>query len=490
MNKKYIFVLSLFFICNAYSQDSLNYRIAFFGSASDGKYTPFWMTSNTYGMVPLQPNNGYIRGDISWNHSFLNGIKLEAEVDVVTAAKHTSSFWFHQLYAAASYRNISFFVGAKEQYYSMLDKNLSSGDMTYSTNARPIPEINFAFPNYTDLPFTKGYIQFKCDFAVGKSFDNDYTLRTKIPDAKYAIDILWHHKSLFFKWEDPNDRIPFWGVIGLDNAAQWAGWTTYGDPKKNPNTKNPNTFRDFIRIVLNERGGEEASLGEQINALGNHVGTYNIKIGFKDKKFQTALYKQHFYEDKSGLELANWRDGIWGGELTLFNQSFLQKVVLEYLQTTNQSGPLHFLYYDPILYPNARGGGSDNYYNHGIYYCGWSYFGRAIGNALLTSPEYNEGNQLNFRNNRVKSIHLGLSGKISDEFSYRMLCTEMYGWGTHLRPFLKRKDNLSSLIECIYNPKKLNGWQIGLQASFDKGDLYGNNYGGSLKISKTGFIGK
>jgi hypothetical protein len=41
----------------------------------------------------------------------------------------------------------------------MLDKNLSMGDLTFSTNARPIPEINLAFPHYTNIPFTKEYLQ-------------------------------------------------------------------------------------------------------------------------------------------------------------------------------------------------------------------------------------------------------------------------------------------------------------------------------------------
>lgn len=485
MIKKHICFLLMFFAYTVYSQDSFNYRFDAFGSASAGEYTPFWITSNTYGTVPLHPNNGYLRGDLIWKHSFPNKIKLEAEADVITAAKHTSSVWVQQLYAAATYRNISFFIGAKERYNSMLDRNLSMGDMTFSTNSRPMPEINFAFPNYTNLPFTKGYIQFKADFAAGKSFDNDYIRRTKNPETNYAVDVLWHHKSLFFKWEDPNDRIPFWGVFGVEHGAQWGGWASFDNFGKNPNS-----FKDFIRVVLCESGDENANTGEQINVLGNHSGTYNLKIAFKDKNFQTALYKQHFFSDNSGTELVNWRDGIWGGELTFFNQPFLKKVVFEYLQTTNQSGPFHFLFYDPVLYPKSRGGGNDDYYNHYLYTSGWSYFGRGIGNALLTSPEYNDDKTLGFKNNRVKAVHLGLEGRITAEFSYRTLFTGMYGWGTNNNPFLKRKDNFSSLIECIYNSAKFDGWQIALQASFDKGDLYGNNFGCSLKISKMGMIGK
>ena len=491
MLKKYIIFVVLLFSFTCYSQDTLDYRLDIFGSASSGKYTPFWITSNTYGTVPLRANSGFIRGDLAWKHSFINDIKIEAEADVLTAAKHSSSFWIQQLYVAAAYRNVYLFVGAKKHYNSMLDKNLSMGDMTYSTNARPIPEINFSFPNYTNIPFTKRYLQFKADFAAGKSFDNNYILRTKDayslavnnPDPSYTINILWHHKSLFLKWEDPSDRFPLFAILGLEHAAQWAGWTNYLNFGQMSTS-----FRDFIRVVLAQNGDSRAIEGDQVNILGNHLGTYNVKIAYKNKKFQAALYKQHYFDDNSGTELANWRDGIFGGEFTFLNQPFLKKVVLEYLQTTNQSGPIHFLFYDWKLYPKARGGGDDDYYNDYCYISGWSYFGRSIGNALLTSPEYNANHALGFENNRVKALHLGLEGNITSEFSYRALFTGMCGWGTSYLPFTKRKNDFSSLIECNYQPAKLKGWQIGLQASFDTGKLYGDNFGCSLKISKSGMI--
>ena len=481
--KKYAGLFFLLFTFTAHSQDLFNYRLDLFGSASTGKQTPFWITSNTYGTVPLRSNSGYVRGDLDWNHFFSNGIKLEAEADVLAADKHTSSVWIQQLYAVVSYRNVYLYAGAKERYNSMLDKDLSMGDMTYSTNARPIPEVNFSFPNYTTFPFTKGYLQFKGDFAIGKSMDNDYILRTMNPGTVYSINVLWHHKSLFFKLEDPDGNFPFWGILGLEHAAEWAGTNSYYG-------KNTATIENFLRVMLTQSGDSHANLGDQINVLGNHTGTYNVKIAYKNKTFQAAFYKQHYFEDKSGNELANWRDGIYGGEFSFFSQQYLQKVVVEYLQTTNQSGPLHFLNYDWVLYPHARGGGDDNYYNNFYYVSGWSYFGRGIGNAILTSPEYNEDHALGFENNRVKAIHLGMEGKITSEFSYRALFTGMSGWGTSNMPFLKRKDNFSSLIECTYRPKNLQGWQFGLQASLDKGDLYGDNFGGSLKISKTGVIGK
>jgi len=483
MPKKYAFFLFLFFSYTAYSQDSLDYRVDLFGSVSSGKYTPFWMTSNTYGIVPLRPNNGYARGDLDWKHSFLSEVQIETEADIVAAVKHTSSFWFQQLYAAASYRNMVLFIGSKERYTSMLDKNLSMGDMTFSPNARPSPEINFSFSDYTTFPFTKRYIKFKADFAFGKALDNNYILRTKVLGATYTLNTLYHHKSLYIKWEDPTDRFPFFGIIGLEHAAQWGGrLSNFGNQ--------PSSLKDLIRIILCHGGNSDATLGDQINVLGNHLGTYNVKIGFQGKKVQAALYKQHYYEDKSGLEMANWRDGIWGGEITFFNQQYLQKIVVEYLQTTNQSGPFLFLKYDWILYPKARGGGNDSYYNNGGYPNGWSYFGRAIGNPILTSPEYNADHSLGFEDNRVKAYHLGFDGNISDEVSYRTLFTEMSGWGTMTKPFLQKESDFSSLFECTYNPKKQKNWRFAVQVSFDIGDMYSDNFGCSVKISKSGIIGK
>jgi hypothetical protein len=481
--KKCLCALFLFFSCIAHAQQKLDYRFDGFGSATKGNYTPFWMSSNTYGTVPLKPNNAYLRGNLTGSYSFSKKLKLEAEADVITAAKHTSSFWIHQLYAAVSFRNMRLLVGAKENYKSMLDKNLSMGDMTYSTNARPIPEINWAFPDYTTLPFTKGIVQFKGDFAVGKSMDNDYIFRTKNQDALYTYDILWHHKSLFLKGEDPDDRFPLSAILGLEHAVQWGGWSNYADFGKYPSS-----FMDFFRVMIPQGGGSQSIEGEQINALGNHLGTINMKLAYKAKTFQAALYKQHFFDDNSGLEMANWRDGIWGGELTFINQPFLRKMVLEFLQSTNQSGPMHFLHYEGHSYSRVRGGGNDDYYNNEFYAGGWSYFGRSLGNPLFASPEYNDDKTLYFKSNRLKVIHFGLQGNFSPELSYRTLFTGMHGWGTFNRPFLKQKNSFSSLIECIYKPEKYAGWQITLQFAFDKGGLYGDNFGCSLKLSKSGSI--
>jgi len=472
----FMFFCSL--VAPSFAQNKIDYKAELFTVLGQGDYTPFWITSNTFGVVPLKSNNAYLRTALSWDQILSEDWKLEAGADLITATNHTSNVWMQQLYADISFRQVKLSIGSKERYNSMLDRKLSVGDFDYSGNARPIPEINFSLSELTIVPLTKKTLRFKADFAFGKSFENKYIRETRPEGADYTLDVLWHHKSLFLKLEDPQGQFPLSVLLGLEHAVQWGGWTSH----KNFG-KLPGSIKDCLRVILGKQGGDNALEGDQVNVLGNHQGTYNIKLSYKHTSFEAALYKQHYYDDNSGMEYANWQDGIWGVELQLNNQSYLKKVVLEYFQSTNQSGSMHFLEYNSSR--DIRGGGDDDYYNHDFYFSGWSYFGRGIGNPLITSPTYNEDNALCFKNNRLKALHLGVSGDITPSVDYRFLLTDMQSWGRMREPFLERKDNFSLLLECNY---KIPQWEFGLQVAMDKGEVYGDNWGISLKAVRKGIF--
>ena len=374
-------------------------------------------------------------------------------------------------------------TGAKSVSHSILDRSLSSGDFSFSANARPIPEINLSIPEFVTIPYTKKYIQFKGDFAVGKFMDDAYMRTFKTEKRFYAKDILLHHKSVFFSFNDLSGKIPLRLIFGVEDCAQWGGWNLHDGYL-------PQSFKDFLRVIAGYGGGEDAPSGEQINRLGNHLGTYSFRLGYTFASGEFAAYKQHYFEDNSGMEYANWRDGIWGFEYSFLKKNFLKKILFEYIQTTNQSGPFHFPW-SHKEFPEgmkARIGGNDNYYNHSEYPGGWSYFGRAIGNPLLTSPEYNSDGSPGFKNNRIKAFHGGVNGNISQNFSYRIIGTVMSGYGTSGVPFLKRKEGLSVLIDLNYCFPQGKGWEVGIQIAADKGNLYGNNTGGLLRIAKSGTV--
>lgn len=462
------------------------YRLEAMGSAATGENTPFWIVSNRNGVVPLDAGNGLLRAGVFHNQTFGNGFRWTAGVDLVGAAPRYRNVYLQQLYAEIGYKAILLSVGSKERYNSIVDKRLSSGDMVLSPNAKPIPEINFSIPEYATIPFTGGWLQVKGDFSIGKSFDSayleDYVSVSSKPKT-YVDKILWHHKSGFLRIEDTLNEFPLFGTLGLEHWVQWGGNST--DPKIG---KQPQSIKDFLRVVAGKEGGEEATLSDQINALGNHYGSYYFGLGYKLRGFGTLqAYHQHYFEDKSGMELANGIDGIWGIELKTEQVSWLKKIVIEYLNTKNQSGPMHFIRFDRDKY-SGRGGGNDDYYNNGEYTTGASYFNRALGSPLLISPEYNGNGEIGFKNNRVESWHLGAEGAITTNLSYRLLLTSMTSWGRSSKPFLNTKSSVSTLAEVTYTHPRLSGWEFGGVVAFDTGDMLEKNAGFSLSIRKQGVL--
>jgi hypothetical protein len=494
----FLFFFLVFSTFSLFSQNenmektAIDYRIETLGSVASQPTTAFWIFNNTQGVIPLEANHALMRGHILGSHRLDRNTEIEAGIDIVglTTGRIVDSIgtgqphvFLQQLYVSLAYKSLKLKVGMKPVENSALDRSLSSGDFVFSPNARPIPEINLQIPNYITVPFTKEYIKFKGDFALGKFIDDSYTRAVRSTNAVYAQDVLLHHKSFFISLKDPAGKKPFNFVFGFVHCVQWGGW----------NLKEghlPQSFADFFKVVVSGEGDENAPVSEQINLLGNHLGTYTVRLGYSLPAAELAVYKHHYFEDASGMEYANWPDGIWGFECSFHKQNRLEKVVFEYIQTTQQSGPFHFPFhkeFPPGMKP--RIGGGDSYYNHGIYTNGWSHFGRTIGNPLITSPEYyNRDGTLGFKNNRIQAFHIGIKGNISSACSYRIIGTSMKGFGTQKRPFLKKMSGLSGLMECNYIFPKGKGWEAGIQLAIDRGTLYGNNFGGLLRVAKRGNV--
>ncbi len=164
-------------------------------------------------------------------------------------------------------------VGSKENRHLLWDHSLSSGDMVLSSNARPIPEIKLSMPEFTVVPLTKGWMQVKGDFAVGKSFDTKYLENFSNGKQTYIKNVLWHHKSFYVRIKDTQNEFPLSGIIGVQHWAQWGG--TSSNPRIGVQ---PHSLKDFIRVVCGSEGGDNATLSDQVNVLGNHFGSYDFKL--------------------------------------------------------------------------------------------------------------------------------------------------------------------------------------------------------------------
>ena len=145
--------------------------------------------------------------------------------------------------------------------------DLSSGNLLWSGNSRPMPKINIRVPEYTAIPFTKGYIEFKGNLAHGW-FEND----------RYVKNVYMHHKSLILRG---GGQLPVKGHYGLHHYAQWGGESS--DPEIGIL---PSGFDDYIWIFQAKmQAPDDAPISERINRLGNHLGSRDIGLDFTFKKY-------------------------------------------------------------------------------------------------------------------------------------------------------------------------------------------------------------
>jgi hypothetical protein len=480
-------VISIPFIYSQNSQDinTATYEVEAFGSAATGAYTPFWITGNRYGVVPLESGNGYLRTRVSHYRSLGKDFYWAAGIDALVVTPRYKNVYLQQLYAEIGYKSLLLTVGSREKYTSLWNKQLSSGDMIRSANARPIPEIHISIPEFLTVPSTRGWLHFRGYMSVGRSFDEDYLNGFIRTDQVYNRNILWHDKSLTLRLKDTHSAFPAYISFGISHVAQWGG--TSSGPERG---KQPQSFKDFLRVLCAQAGGEGATLSDQVNVLGAHHISYEFQAGFVKEKWELQAYHQHIASDKSGVLFYNKTDGLWGIQVDIHRFPWIKKVVAEYITTRNQSGMFHYINFDHDTHP-GRGGGADDYYNNAEYKTGHTYFNRSKGSPLLISPEYNEDGSLGFKSTRIRDIHFGMEGEISRQLSYRVLFTVMNGWGTPYRPFLKKQSGASFLVEANYTHPRLSGWSFTGSLGGDTGNAVGNrSYGLSLSIAKRGILRK
>ena len=90
------------------------------------------------------------------------------------AYNFTSSFIIQQLYGEVKYRSLKLMVGSKEIQGEFNNPRLSSGNLLYSGNARPIPQIRVGIPKYTIVPWTKNWLSVKGYIAYGMFTDDNW----------------------------------------------------------------------------------------------------------------------------------------------------------------------------------------------------------------------------------------------------------------------------------------------------------------------------
>ncbi|GAB3945779.1 capsule assembly Wzi family protein [Spirosoma harenae] len=469
----------------------IHYSVEIGSGLNSSTQIPFWLRTNQYNTVPLEGSFGTVRLGIQRDYKPRND----------STSKRKSRFdWGFSVYAVANARpeqkidnpaillpdafvkarfgQIELYAGNRREVAGLGDTLLSSGFVAWSGNAMPYPKIQLHTPDYVPIGFTKKLLSFRFGYAHG------WLINTYI-QGSYL-----HQKYLYGRIGKPTWKLQI--HAGLNHQVQWGGHADYliGTPLA-VNGNLSTSFQDYLYIITgtypdalqNDRFTEF----DGTNRLGNHVGSYDLALEWKGKSHNWLLYHQHMYDDASGLALQNLPDGLTG--LRFLNQSVnkprfrFQRIVLEWLATTDQSGP--------TFAPTARYQGADNYFNHSQYIQGWSYRGRTMGTPFIIprsdfKPTINDayiGGGF-FPNNRVVMWYLGAMGGFRQGPTLSARASYSRNFGSYKQPFPEVFHQFSTLVSAQWRFRKLPRTILTTTVALDRGDPLPDSFGSYISLKR------
>lgn len=432
-----------------FSQNNhLNYSVSLNSAISSESTLPFWMTANKFGAVPNSHHSSIYAAlfsdfkDPESNFSF----SYKASFTGYLALKN--DIFANEIYGSLKFKGVQLDLGSKNDEIKWEGLSSSNGDIIKSTNTRALPGINLKTADYLKLPFAKKWLRVKANYA-------EYLLN----DKRVVDNAHLHHKSLYFK-SVLSEKLSI--ITGMNHYVQWGGTSEeYGNL--------PSTFKDYIRVAIGYSGGESALETDQINALGNTVGAYLFQMNYTGEKTNWNAYWSHPFEDRSGRELSNYPDALYGFFIDLKKpESFISHILAEFTYTKHMSGSTGI-------------SGRDGYFNNSVYNSGWTYFGHTIGSPFFSTKEPVDGITRGIDPNysRFTAYHLGLKGFLSEALLYKTYFSYIHYAGWFENPI--NKEQFSSLVEIYVQPKKFP-FEISLGASADFGSALPNNFGGFLQL--------
>lgn len=446
MKEKYFALLFVFLSLHhlAAQQFEMSSDISVSGLAFSQEESPFWLYSNKRGRKDETTNfSGYVNGAIKYNlnsNSF-----LEIGVGALYNDGYNDGLKFDESYLMFQNTWLALISGRKQKDELYSGLSATNENILWSLNARPLPGIQLKTIKTIYLSGNKG-LGFKAALE-------EYLL----DDDRYVKDARVHHKSFHLVYK-ASEKFMITG--GVQHFAQWAGTSPiYG--------KLPSTFSDYKNVFLGKESDDTVG-GQEVNAIGNHLGSYEIYINTEFKGYEVEIIYNHLFEDGSSRIFRNTPDGRYG----IFVKSpesgnWIDNVMYELFYTKNQSSS------------HPATDGLDNYFNNNLYRSGWVYDGHVLGVPFINMGE----NRFRIANNSIIVHHFGVNGVAFDKLPYKFLTSYRRNYGAKGSDY-RKNNTLSTFLDLEIYKSVVD---VNLHLGTDFNSTAAPNFGVGVQLKKSLF---
>ncbi|MDE5649607.1 MAG: capsule assembly Wzi family protein, partial [Duncaniella sp.] len=189
-----------------------------------------------------------------------------------------------------------------------------------------------------------------------------------------------------------------------------------------------------------------------------------------------------------GIGKLNGWDGLWGIEYKSTTKGILNGAVIEYMDYTNQSGPIHFAPADHDgVTITGHASGADDYYNNTAHRS-YANYGMAIGSPAFMAPIYNLNGYPAFMANAMRGIHVGVEGAVTDDIDYRVKAGYRKAWGSGKVLLPVPINSTSVMVEAVWRVRNLKGLSVTGQIEVDRGSMPCNMAGALVSVRYDGVL--
>lgn len=453
MRLTFLITFLLSFGFTSYSQNQYQVKFDGQGQLFTGEESPFWMHTNYRGRLD---EKSHLFGLFSSNLTMDLTTDSYAEFGVGAFYKdgYNDGVKLDELYFNYVSPKFGVVIGKKQRDDLFQGLSATNENILWSLNAAPMPGIRF----FTRDPL----FIFKENHGLGVMASLEEYL---MDDDRYIEDTRVHHKSLHLVYRSENN---FQIDMGVQHFVQWAGYSEeFGQL--------PNSWEDYFRIFTGMASENDVGNGQEVNALGNQIGSYEIKIKTKIRDIDFQFIYNHIYEDASGMKGGNFPDGRYAlyfddNRDTFWGTSWLKAFMYEFYYTKNQSRTRK----------SSEEDGADNYFNNNLYRSGWTYNNQVLGMPFILLND----NRFRIGTNITTVHHFGLKGKAFEKYPYRFLLSYRKNYGVKDSFFSEKREVLSTLVELdLVN----DSYNLKAQFGADISSYEDANFGVGINFSKTIF---